>query len=153
MKKEESTTDLRTILNSTSLSGVNTYLEEHAHIPTAYAIFNQHIKTYPTSVSAIAKNCGGYIARSYVYDVINDVKKHPSRDIVIMICLAAHMSLKQVRQLLEVYNYRELYPKDDRDVILAACFNSREYNITTVNQLLYAKKLPLLSGREDSKKE
>lgn len=151
--KEESTTDLRSILNSTSLSNVDTYLEEHAHISTAYAIFSQHLKSYSISVSTIAENCRGYIARSYVYDIINGVKVHPSRDIVIMLCLAAHMRSKQVRQLLAVYNYRELHPKDDRDVILAACFNSSEYNITTVNQLLYAKKLPLLSGREDSEEE
>ena len=56
------------------------------------------------------------------------------------------MTLKQVRQLLEIYNHRELYPKDDRDALIAACFNSKEYNIVTINELLYIRNLPLLSG-------
>lgn len=146
---EESTSDLRNILNSTSLKEINTYLEKHAHTLSPYDIYMKHLNTYPTSISAIAKNCDGYIARSYVYDIINGVKKHPSRDIVIMICLAAHMNSKQVRRLLEAYNYRELYAKDDRDAMIAACFNSREYNIASVNNLLYIKNLPLLSGKED----
>lgn len=146
---EKSTSDLRKILNHTSLHEIDTYLEKYAHTSSAYDIFSQHLKSYPTSIAAIAKNCDGYIARSYVYDVINGVKKHPSRDIVIMICLAAHMNLKQVRRLLEAYDYRELYAKDDRDILIAACFNSKEYNITAVNQLLYVRHLPLLSNQEE----
>lgn len=150
---EESTSDLRNILNNTSLREINTYLETHTHSLSAYDIYQNHFKTYHTSTAAVAKNCEGYIARSYVYDIINGVKNHPSRDIVIMLCLAAHMNLKQARRLLEAYNYRELYAKDDRDAMIAACFNSREYNITTVNSLLFIRNLPLLSGKEDAETE
>lgn len=148
---EESTSDLRRILNNTSLREINTYLNEHTGIPSAREIYNSHLAAYPITVAAIAKNCEGYIARSYVYDIINGVKDHPSRDIVIMICLAAHMNLKQVRRLLEIYNYRELYARDDRDAMIAACFNSKEYNITKVNNLLYVRHLPILSGKENEK--
>lgn len=146
---EESTSDLRNILNNTSLNEINKYLNEHASVSSARDIYNDHLNSYPITIAAIAKNCNGYIARSYVYDIVNGVKAHPSRDIVIMICLAAHMNPKQVRRLLEIYNYRELYPKDDRDALIATCFNSKEYNITTVNNLLYIRQLPLLSNKEE----
>ena len=145
---EESTSDLRNILNTTTLNEINAYLSEHTSKSSACDIYNAHLASYPITIAAIAKNCEGYIARSYVYDIINGVKDHPSRDIVIMICLAAHMNLKQMRRLLEIYNYRELYAKDDRDALIAACINSKEYSITTVNELLYVRQLALLSNKE-----
>lgn len=144
--KDESTSDLRNILNTTTLNEIDSYLKNHTHKPTAYDIYNRHIKEHPISVATIYKNCKSFITKSYVYDIINGIKTHPSRDVVIIICLAAHMTLKQVRQLLEIYNHRELYPKDDRDALIAACFNSKEYNIVTINELLYIRNLPLLSG-------
>lgn len=146
--KEESTSDLRNILNQTSLNKLDAYLEQHAHVPSAYDLFSLHMKEHLITIGQIAKNCEGYIARSYVYDILNGKKANPSRNIVIMICLAAHMNLKQVRRLLEIYHHRELYPKDDRDALIAACFNSKQYNITTVNMLLSARNLPLLSTND-----
>lgn len=146
--QDESTSNLRNILNQTSLNELDHYLEQHANIPSAYDLFNLHMKTYPISIGQIVKNCEGYISRSYVYDILNGQKTSPSRDIVIMICLAANMNLKQVRRLLETYHHRELYPKDDRDAVIAACFNSKQYNICKVNMLLSSYNLPLLSTKE-----
>jgi hypothetical protein len=85
----------------------------------------------------ILKNCQGYISKSYVYDLINGKKLKPSRDNVLLICLASHMNLKVTRRTLELFNHRNLYPKDKRDAIIAICINNKIYDIASVNDKLF----------------
>ena len=93
----------------------------------------------------IVKECQGYISKSYIYDILSGKKLNPSRDNVILICLAAHMDLKMTRRTLEVFNHRPLYPKDPRDAIIAICINNKVFDIASINDRLFEHDKKLFS--------
>lgn len=54
------------------------------------------------------------------------------------------MDRRMIRRTLEVFQHRELYLKDPRDLIIATYVNNRNYNIEAINSELYEYRLPLL---------
>ena len=87
----------------------------------------------------------GLISKSYVYDILGGVKTNPSRDIVLILCIAAGMDRKLVRRVLENYGHRDLYVKDTRDIIIATYINNKEYDIDRINDELFQYHLSPLS--------
>lgn len=71
-------------------------------------------KTGMTKSDIINKSDFGYV---YFYDVING-KKTPSRDKIIRLMLAAHLSLDDCQRALNFCGRSQLYPRVKRDSIL-----------------------------------
>ena len=89
--------------------------------------------------------CRGILSKSYVYDILNGTKRNPSRDVVLLLCIAVHADRKQTRRLLEKYGHRDLYAKDTRDIIIATYINNKEYDIDRINDELFQYHLSPLS--------
>lgn len=113
----------------------------NTHIFSDYIADNNNNMT----TAKIIHNCSGFISRSYAYDILNGAtNKHPGRDILLILCISAHMERKMIRRVLETYHHRELYLKDPRDLIIATYINNKDYDLSAINDELYKYNLPLL---------
>ncbi len=133
----DSTTSLLNILNQTHIDDLDEFLADHQFSNSASEHFSKYFSTHDIKASAIVKECQGYISKSYIYDILSGKKTNPSRDNVILICLAAHMDLKMTKRTLEIFGHRPLYPKDNRDAIIAICINNKVYDIANINDRLF----------------
>ena len=88
---EESTTGLLNILNNTDIEELDDFIDEHGHSISIGEFFSDYLYSHNIKSSDIVKKCQGYISKSYIYDLLNGKKTNPSRDNVILLCLAADM--------------------------------------------------------------
>ena len=107
---------------------------------------SRHASTPSITTAEIVSRCKGLISKSYIYDLLNGQKTQPSRDIVLMLCLAAHMNWKETRRTLELFQLREIYVKDPRDIIIATAINQEQFDIDQINDKLAAHGLTVLNG-------
>ena len=147
--KDISTTNLLNILEQNQITAENLsdYVSEVKDTYPNRNIFSDYIAQNSEGITTaqIIRNLSGYLSRSYAYDILNGTTtKHPSRDVILVLCLSAHMDRRMIRRTLEAFQHRELYLKDPRDLIIATYVNNRNYNIEAINSELYEYRLPLL---------
>ncbi|MGN0151318.1 MAG: hypothetical protein ACI39Q_02485 [Wujia sp.] len=143
--KEKSTTELLDILDHTSRENMETYIERYGSASSHINIFSEYMAENNISASTIVQNCSGMISKSYVYDLLSGAKTKPSRDIVLILCIAAGMNRKMTRRVLETYHHRDLYAKDTRDIIIATYINNKIFDLDQINDELDKYDLPLLN--------
>lgn len=97
------------------------------------------------AIADVVNRCRGILSKSYVYDILNGTKRNPSRDVVLLLCIAVHADRKQTRRLLEKYGHRDLYAKDTRDIIIATYINNKEYDIDRINDDYFSTIYHLLA--------
>lgn len=105
----------------------------------------EYIAEHSIAIADVVHRCRGILSKSYVYDILNGTKRNPSRDVVLLLCIAVHADRKQTRRLLEKYGHRDLYAKDTRDIIIATYINNKEYDIDRINDELFQYHLSPLS--------
>lgn len=142
---EKSTTSLLGTLQNTSIDNIGEYIANLDNTLSYSEYFSRYFAENNLTTADIVKYCDGIISRSYVYEIINGQKTKPSRDNVILICLASHMDLKNTRRTLEIYNHRPLYPKDERDAVVGIFINNGNFDINAINDRLYELQLPLFN--------
>ena len=142
---EKSTTDLLNIFDDISPADIDSFINENSNILPNKNIFFEYMSSNNISAASVVNACNGYISKSYVYDILSGNKTNPSRDIVLVLCIALHMNKKMTRRLLENYNHRDLYLKDPRDIIIATYINTEIYNIDEINDELSKYSLPLFA--------
>lgn len=142
---EKSTTSLLGTLQNTSIDNIGEYIANLDNTISYSEYFSRYFAENNLTTADIARYCDGIISRSYVYEIINGQKTKPSRDNVILICLASHMDLKTTRRTLEIYNHRPLYPKDERDAVVGIFINNGNFDINAINDRLYELQLPLFN--------
>ena len=76
------------------------------------------------------------IPERYGYKLLSGEKHTRQRDVIIRICYAAGLSLKESQRALRKYGMPELYAKIPRDAILMIAFNERPGSIIDVNTFL-----------------
>lgn len=124
------------------------YLAQHTVTTSIRDYFNDYIASHSVTTAEIARRCSGLISKSYVYDLLNGQKEQPSRDIILILCLAAHMNRKETRRTLELFQLRDLYVKDSRDIIIATAINLENFDIDAINDKLAAHGLEILNGKK-----
>lgn len=144
---EKSTTELLNILNEIKPEHMDSYIKEYGTDKPNTSIFSEYMAEHNISASSIIKNCNGLISQSYIYDILNGTKKNPSRDIVLILCIAAGMNRKSTRRVLEVYGHRDLYAKDTRDIIIATYINNNIFNLNKINDELFQYNLQTLNSQ------
>lgn len=144
--KEESTTSLLNILNHLDKENLDTYIREYGSAQQNTNIFSEYIANHDITTASIVKNCSGYVSKSYIYEILSGAKTQPSRDIILILCIAAHMDRKMTRRVLETYHHRDLYAKDTRDIIIATYINNKDYVLESINDELAHYSLPLLNA-------
>lgn len=141
---EKSTTELLHIFDDVKPETMDNYIQTYGTDTPNTSVFSEYIAEHKLSVSAIVQNCNGLISKSYIYDILNGTKKNPSRDILLILCIAAHMNRKSTRRILEVYGHRDLYVKDTRDIIIATYINNQTFDLDAINEELYRYGLATL---------
>lgn len=144
--KEEGTTELLNILNQVEPSNMDCFIRQYGSDQMNTGIFSEYIAENNITAASIVQNCAGLVSKSYVYDILSGIKTQPSRDIILILCMAAKMDRKMTRRVLETYHHRDLYPKDTRDIIIATYINNKEYNLNQINDELDRYHLPLLKS-------
>lgn len=96
-----------------------------------FEYINAYIADRQIVVSEMIARSG--VSTNYIYNILNGVTKNPGRDKIIAICIAAGMNLDEVNRGLKISGHNHLYPKNERDVYIAACINRGEQNITNIN--------------------
>lgn len=104
-----------------------------------HSYLNQVVCEKHIDMSQVIKN--SRISRNYVYNIINGKKRNPGRDKVLALCVAAHMTLEEVDQSLELCDHSRLNPYDERDVRIAVMINNKRFDVLAINLLLESKKL------------
>ena len=144
--KNEATTDLLNILNHIDKDQMDAYIKEHGTTEPNTNIFSEYIAAQNITTASIVKNCTGFISKSYIYDILSGNKTAPSRDIILILCIASHMDRKMTRRVLETYHHRDLYAKDTRDIIIATYINNKVFSLDSINDELAKYELPLLNA-------
>lgn len=143
--KEKPTTELLHILNQTPRDHMEEYISQYGSTQMNTSIFSEYMADHNISAAAIVRHCSGLISKSYVYELLSGTKLHPSRDIILILCIAAQMDRKMTRRVLETYHHRDLYAKDTRDIIIATYINTKTFDLNLINDELDKYQLPLLN--------
>lgn len=134
MKKDETTGRLDEILrNVHSDRDAKSYIEEHGEEimeETFSSRFNSYVAAEGLDISKIIRLSG--INKNYVYNILNG-HKHPGRDKIIALCIAAGMNAPETGRTLKISGYSPLYSKDERDIRITICINNGMNNVTDVN--------------------
>jgi len=85
---------------------------------------------------------GSLLDRVYVYQIFSGLKK-PSRDKLIAIAFGLGLSADETQKMLKLSGNRELYAKDERDVIILFSLQ-RGKNIFETNDLLHSYNFKVL---------
>lgn len=143
---EKPTTELLDILNHIEKTEMDSYITQYGSTQMNTNIFSEYIAENNITTACIVQNCMGLISKSYIYDILGGIKTQPSRDILLILCIAAKMNRKMVRRVLETYHQRDLYAKDTRDIIIATYINNKDYDLNRINDALFEYNLPLLKS-------
>jgi transcriptional regulator with XRE-family HTH domain len=115
--------------------------EEELIVPDALEKLLQAAAANNLTKADLVKRSG--IDRTYAYHLLSGEKKL-TRDKLILLALAASLSLAQIQPLLKYAGVRELYARDKRDATLIFAFN-KKLAVYEVEELLEDFKLKPLS--------
>lgn len=139
MKKN--TQELLEILNSTDK--IETYLSEFPEVipekPLSEAL-EKLLSEKNLTKSQCIQDSG--LQRNYGYQIFSG-ERTPSRDKLLALCLAMHLTLNEVHTLFCATGFPDLYPKNQRDSVLIFSFNKSLSPLET-NELLFDLKMELL---------
>lgn len=82
------------------------------------------------------------ISYTYFYDILKG-KKHPSRDVLIKICIAMELPVKTCQKALDVYDWAPLTATVRRDAILLYAI-THQLNMNDTQELLEEHNLKAL---------
>ena len=94
---------------------------------------NQFIQEKNQDLPSLIRKSG--LDRTYCYQIFNG-QKRPSRDKVLALCFAMHLSFTEVQQLLKATGYPILYARIERDSAIIFSLQ-RNCALSDVNELLY----------------
>lgn len=136
MEKETTTSLLNTLLN-TDAEHMNNFINHIDADRRPCDVFHEYFARTNLTPAVAVNGLKGLMSKSYIYEIFGGNKVNPSRDALLLICLALNMNFKETKQVLESYQLAPLYPKDKRDAIIGICINNKIYNITLVNDKLF----------------
>lgn len=88
------------------------------------------------------------LERKYGYEILRgSYHKRPSRDKVLALCFAMHLTEDEVQELLKKTDYLQLYPKYERDSIIFFGL-SHGLSLDEVNELLYEMHYPVIDDSD-----
>lgn len=140
---QKTTNELSHMLNQiSSFHSLNTYVSDLPHLEEG------HFPDYFLSLPEVQKlNNRDLIMRSgiertYFYQIINGTRQ-PGRDKVLLLALAAKLTLKETQRALELCNLGVLYPRRRRDAIISFAINHHLSVADTQELLLNFNENPL----------
>lgn len=136
---EKNTEELKNILGNTHLSDFSQYCNENKKsMNEGSEAFSIYIKDILGAKKIMLQTVflNADIPERYGYKLLSGEKHTKQRDVILRICYAAEMTLKETQRGLKKYGMPELYAKIPRDALLMIVFNERPGSILDVNSLL-----------------
>lgn len=90
------------------------------------------------------------LPQKYGYKLLTGEAHTTNRDKLLRLCFAMELDLKQTQRALKLYGMNELYPKNQRDVILIVALGKKQYDISQIDEELKKLGLAPLSGPEEN---
>lgn len=131
----KTTEELANIL--ASKRDINRYISENKEelsVPTFTEQLKSHMQMRNLKRSDILSHT--LIYSRYGYEIFEG-KKKPTRDKVLQLCLALHLSLVDSQHLLNSAGVGDLYPRSIRDSIIIHCIQTNK-SVIECNELLYS---------------
>lgn len=130
----KNTQELLEILKNTN--SIETYFKqesEHFSVIPLPEYLEQLLEKHGLKKSQCIEDAN--LQRNYGYQIFSG-ERTPSRDKVIALCLAMHLSLEEVHALLCSTGYADLYAKNKRDSVLIFGI-TKGLSLLDTNELLY----------------
>ena len=147
-RKKETTTDrLEEILEQSGADRLSEYLsQEKVFSSSSNELFGEYVKSLLREKGFKQKDVflRAGIDEKTGYKYLSGDKHTSNRDLIIRICLAAHMTLKESERALKLYGMSPLYARLERDAVFIIAFNRRIYDIDEVNEILESHGLEVL---------
>ena len=152
--QEKETNELERLLSSTHLSDYDTYVRANKDSMLSEATsFSSYIKDIlkENGITQQMAFLRADIPERYGYKLLSGEKHTRQRDVILRLCYASEMTLRQTQRALRKYGLPELYAKIPRDALIMVAFNERPGSILDVNAFLIENSLPPLrtSGLQD----
>ena len=147
---EKNTDDLMNSLHGANPEQVQTYLRE---------TFAQGQPNFVSYMDELLASKGmkrqevllrANLPQKYGYKLLTGEAHTTNRDKILRLCFAMELDLKQTQRALKLYGMNELYPKNQRDVILIVALGKKQYDISQVDEELKKLGLAPLSGPEEN---
>ena len=115
--------------------------EEMAQISLS-AYLRTMLERYQVKKADIFRNAG-LVGSNYGYEIFQSDKKSPSRDILLMICLAFPLTIDETQKALRHAGLAMLYPRDTRDAYVLYALKN-QMPMDELNALLLEKGLKVM---------
>ena len=141
--QEETTRSLSKVLQSVrNPEAADSFALQYAEEEELHTYLNRLLAGKGISIPELIERSG--VNRNYVYNILNGDRKNPGRDRVIALCIGLGADYRETNHALELTKASPLYPKDERDVRIAAAINQGIRDALSMNLILEERGLPLL---------
>lgn len=117
--------------------------------PTLHEVFFGFVENKGMTIPEICEN--SQVDKS----TISRIKKHPEKPIskptAICLCFGLKLTLSEAQQLMESAGHK--LASNPVDLLVAAYFNAKNYDIFDANDQLYDRELPLLFGHTKNRRK
>ena len=145
MDKEKTTTDLLSDIRKSS--DISDFLKDNAamlHYPTVAQYLNERIAKSSFSVGTLAGQMG--YSRDYLYKLLANEKKAPSRSFLLCMALTIKMSYEETVLLLKYAQAAPLYARNQADSIIIYALQ-HGMSLAETNEQLDLHRLPMLGNK------
>lgn len=132
------------ITNSTDVEDYLKKNEEHLLTQRLSEYLNMLLSEKEISRADVVRN--SLLDRVYVYQIFSG-KKTPSRDKLIALAFGLCLSDEETQKLLKLSGNRELYARDERDVLILFALQ-RKKTIFEANELLFSHNFTTLGYQQ-----
>lgn len=137
--QEKETNELERELGSTHLADYTAFMQNNKDSMLSDATsFSTYIKSIlrKKGITQQVAFLKADIPERYGYKLLSGEKHTRQRDVILRICYASELTLKETQRALRKYDMPELYAKIPRDTLIMIAFNERPGSIIDVNALL-----------------
>ena len=137
--QEKETNELERELGSTHLADYTAFMQNNKDSMLSDATsFSTYIKSIlrKKGITQQVAFLKADIPERYGYKLLSGEKHTRQRDVILLICYASELTLKETQRALRKYDMPELYAKIPRDTLIMIAFNERPGSIIDVNALL-----------------
>jgi hypothetical protein len=137
--QEKETNELERELGSTHLADYTAFVQNNKDSMLSDATsFSTYIKSIlrKKGITQQVAFLKADIPERYGYKLLSGEKHTRQRDVILRICYASELTLKETQRALRKYDMPELYAKIPRDTLIMIAFNERPGSIIDVNALL-----------------
>jgi len=136
MADSKNTVELFNQLNSVkSTIDFNQYFETIKENRITFSQYYNDILAEKNITLADARKQSG-LSKDYAYGIINGHSKNPSKNKVLALCVAAHMTIDETNKALRLTNNSCLDVRNVRDACIVFYINKGIYDVIKINQFI-----------------